>query len=232
MKKSFKFYIIIWAVLLALFNVIAFVSENLLAQEKYTASFWIGYGLITVAFLAQLFCSYKAFQADTAQKAFYNFSLIYVSYIGLVVSFIVGGLCMLIPSLPYWVGAIVCAVVLAMNIIAIVKATAAVEVVNAVDGKVKRKTYFIRSLTVEADVLVARAKSREMQAECRKVYEVVRYSDPMSDEALQALETQIETKFSDLKEAVEKEDTQAVKANADEVVLLLGERNTKCKFLK
>ena len=46
MKKNFKLYVVAWTVLLALFNVIAFVSVGWINQEKYTASFWIGYVLI------------------------------------------------------------------------------------------------------------------------------------------------------------------------------------------
>ena len=100
MKKGFKFYAIAWFILLALFNVIAFVSVGWIGQEKYTASFWIGYAFITLSFVGQLACAYSAFKADSAKKLFYNISLIRTSYIGLIVSFIVGGLCMLISPLP------------------------------------------------------------------------------------------------------------------------------------
>ena len=100
MKKSFKLYLIAWAALLALFNVIAFISVGWADQEKYTASFWVGYIFITIMFIGQLGCSYMAFKADTAQKLFYNISLIRTSYAGLIASFIFGGLCVLISPMP------------------------------------------------------------------------------------------------------------------------------------
>ena len=50
MKKLFKSYFAIWAVLLVLFNIIAFVSAGWTGQEKYTSSFWVGYVSITIAF--------------------------------------------------------------------------------------------------------------------------------------------------------------------------------------
>ena len=68
MKKRFNLYIVAWGILLALFNVIAFVSVGWVGQEKYTASFWIGYVFITVMFIGQLVCSYLAFKADSAKK--------------------------------------------------------------------------------------------------------------------------------------------------------------------
>lgn len=111
MKKVFKNYAVIWAVLLVVFNVIAFVSPGWITHEKYTASFWIGYVFITLAFLGQLACAYVAFKAENLTKLFYNLPLFSLSYTGLIVSFVVGGLCMLISPLPYWVGAVVSFVV-------------------------------------------------------------------------------------------------------------------------
>lgn len=232
MKKRFHLYIVVWAVLLALFNVIAFVSVGWAGQEKYTSSFWIGYVFITVMFIGQLICSYMAFKADSAKKLFYNISLIRTSYIGLIVSFLVGGLCMLISPLPYWVGVIVCAIVLVANVLSVIKAAAAIDEIERVDTKVKTQTFFIKSLTVDADTLMANAKSEAVKAECRKVYEAIRYSDPMSNEALAAVESQITVKFAALSDVVKANDPAAVAELANEVVVLVGDRNKKCKLLK
>ena len=232
MKKRFNLYIVAWGVLLALFNVIAFVSVGWAGQEKYTTSFWIGYVFITVMLIGQLVCSYMAFKADSAKKLFYNISLIRTSYIGLIVSFIVGGLCMLISPLPYWVGVIVCAIVLVANVLSVVKATAAIDEIERIDTKVKTQTFFIKSLTVDADTLMASAKSEAVKAECRKVYEAIRYSDPMSHDALSFVESQIAVKFEELSDAVKADNAEKVAEIANEVVILIGNRNKRCKLLK
>ena len=232
MKIRFNLYIVVWAVLLALFNVIAFVSVGWVGQEKYTSSFWIGYVFITVAFFGQLFCAYLAFKADSAQKMFYNISLLRTSYIGLVACFAVGSICMLISPLPYWIGAILCAAITVFNIISIVKATVAIDAVSRVDEKIKVQTFFIKSLTVDADTLMASARSEEAKAECRKVYEAIRYSDPMSNDALASVEGQISIKFAQLSETVKADDIVKVKELANEVIILVGDRNKKCKLLK
>lgn len=232
MKKRFHLYIVVWAVLLALFNVIAFVSVGWAGQEKYTSSFWIGYVFITVMFIGQLICSYMAFKADSAKKLFYNISLIRTSYIGLIVSFIVGGLCMLISPLPYWVGVIVCAIVLVANVLSVIKAAAAIDEIERVDTKVKTQTFFIKSLTVDADTLMASAKSEAVKAECRKVYEAIRYSDPMSNEALAAVESQITLKFAELTEAVKSDNEEMVFNISIELLTLISHRNKMCKVGK
>lgn len=232
MKKTFRNYIGIWAALLVLFNVIAFVSVGWAGQEKYTASFWSGYGSITAAFLGQLLCAKAAFKEDALQKTFYNISVIRISYTGLIVSFIVGGACMLISPLPYWVGVILCAIVLTICVISVLKAATAADLVARVDEKVKVQTAFIRLLTVDAENLLSRAKTETAKVACKKVYEAARYSDPMSSDALLPVEEKISAQMEVLTAAVAEGNDDAIAAAAEEVALLIGDRNRKCKVLK
>lgn len=232
MKKVFKFYSVIWAVLLALFNVISFVSVGWAGIEKYTPSFWIGYIVITIAFIGQIFCTYFALKDNDIKKTFYNVSLISTSYTGLILSFVFGGLCMIISPLPYWVGIILCAIVLGFNITAVVKATAAIDIVSGIDEKVKESTLFIKSLTVDAESLMSRAKSEAVKAECKRVYEAVRYSDPMSSNALASIESEITITFAKLSEAAMDDNAEVASTLASALLALLGDRNKKCKLLK
>ncbi len=225
MKKTFRYYFAIWAALFVLFNIIAFVSVGWINQEKYTPSFWIGYIFISLAFIGQLICARIAFDAKNTQKLFYNLPLISLSWTGLVVSFVVGGLCMLISPLPYWVGVIVCTITLAAVAIAVIKASIAANAVANFDDKIKVQTFFIKSLTVDAEGMVARAKDEEIKRECTKVYEAVRFSDPMSDVALSEIEESIKQRFAEFSNLPSRE-------TAEELLMLLDERNKKCKLLK
>lgn len=232
MKKRFSSYFVIWAVLLALFNVIAFVSPGWAAYDKYTDSFWVGYAFITATFIGQLICAGEALSETNAQKLFYKFSLATISYSGLITTFVIGGLCMLISPLPYWIGILACSIVLAVNIIAVTKAAIVIAEVERIDQKVKQQTFFIKSLTVDAETLVARAKSDDAKAVCKNVYEAIRYSDPMSNDMLAGVESQITIKFAALSNAVVADDADAVNAAAEEVLILINDRNNKCKLLK
>lgn len=224
MKKNFKSYLIAWGVLLALFNVISFVVPN-----ERTTSFWIGYAFIFLTFIGQLACSYKVFVDGHTKKMFYNISLIRTSYIGLIVSFVVGGLCMLVTPLPYWVGVVACAVVLAFNILSVLKSAAAIDEVERIDNKVKTQTSLIKSLIVEADTLMTSAKSEAVKADCRKVYEAIRYSDPMSSEALATVESQIRVKFAELSDVVKADNEEMVFNISSELLTLISHRNKMCK---
>jgi hypothetical protein len=225
MKKRFGLYAAVWAVLLALFNVIAFVSPGWIWFEKYDVAFWIGYAFITITFLGQLVCAWVALKEENSTKLFYKVSLITTSYAGLIVTFVIGGLCMLISPLPYWIGILVCSIVLVANILTVIKAAAAIEEVQKIDDAIKVQTNFIKNLTVDAETLVSKAKTESAKAACKKVYEAVRYSDPMSNEALSEIEESIQLRFAEFSASPTAE-------MAEELLVLVAERNKKCKLLK
>lgn len=233
MKKSFMVYAVCWAILLAVFNIICFATPSEAAgMTKFGGAFWAGYIFITLAFIGQLICAFLAFKAENAQKLFYNLPLITVSYTGLIITIIFGAVCMAIPNLPNWVGIIVSLLALAFTAIAVIKANAAGEVVANIDGKVKAQTSFIKNLIADTESILAHTKSESVKAECKKIYEVVRYSDPMSNELLSVIETKITLKMDELYSVVVADDVDKAKEIADEIVILVGDRNKKCKVLK
>ena len=232
MNKKFKYYAIIWAILLVVFNVICFVTPNEVAgMSKFGGAFWAGYIFITLAFIGQLVCAYIAFKAENLKKLFYNLPLITVSYTGLILTIVFGALCMAIPNLPNWVGIIVCLLVLAFTAIAVIKAKATAEAVDNIDNKIKAQTQFIKMAPVNAENIMSRAKSDAVKTECKKVYEALRYSDPMSNETLNVEEAKITIKMDEFANAVNT-DADNISKIADEIISLINERNNKCKALK
>ena len=233
MKKSISVYSIIWAICLAVFNVIVFVTPNKIGEvSKFSGSFWVGYIFITVAFVGQLICAFFAFKAKNLKKFFYNIPLISISYGGLVAMLIVGSIFMAIPVLPEWIAIIVCVIILAFNAIAIIKATAAADIVSGIDEKIKTQTFFIKSLSVDAQSLVGAAKTEALRAEAKKVYEEIRYSDPMANDALTELDNQIERQFNSFSDAINSEDLEVATELASSLIEMINRRNQKCKLLK
>lgn len=226
MKRVFKSYAAIWAVLLVIFNVITFVAPGWSGIEKYSASFWIGYIVITFAFIGQLACAWRAFNTDNLTKFFYNVPLITISYAGLIATFICGGICMLLSDLFGWVALLVCMVVVAITVLAVIKAGTAGEMVEEIDRKIETKTAFIKNLRVDAEMLAAKEENPEAKKALSSLAEKIRYSDPMRNPALADIENEILYKFNALKTSENKVD------DVKEILLLLEERNKKCKLLK
>lgn len=233
MKKRIGLYSIIWAICLAVFNVIVFITPNEIAGvSKFGGSFWVGYIFITVAFVGQLVCAFIALKAKNLKKLFYHIPLFSISYVGLIAMLIAGSIFMAIPALPEWLGIIVCVIILAINIIAIVSAKSAAEIVSGIDEKVRVQTFFVKELTIEAQGLMNSAKSDDLRAEAKKVYEAIRYSDPVSNAALAEIDAHIKRQFNAFADAVASEDDELAKEAANALVEMVERRNQKCTLLK
>ena len=226
MKKGFKYYGIVWLLAVVLFNVISFAIPSTIMIGKFEGTYWVGYIFVMIAFIGQAACSYKFFKdTDNSNKVFLNLPII-------TVSTVVGILCMIIPFIPVWIGAILCVLIFVMYATAIVKATAVGEIVSDIDNKIKEKTLFIKSLTIDLETLEMKAKNADIKKEVSKIKDACRYSDPMSSSALNGVESQITMRFNALETAVENNDCFSVKNICEEMNVLLADRNKKCKLLK
>ena len=240
MKKYRNYYIAIWLLLFAVFNLIVFVitpdtiETNGVIFSKYEGgSFWPGYIGITVAFLLNLICALVFFsRTDSAEKAFLNISMLTLSWSSIIAIGAIGGLTMIIPNFPQWVGALICLIVGAVYAVAVLKARVAAEAVGAVETKVKEKISAMKSIIADAEMLAGKSENEEIKEECRKVYEALRYSDPMSSEELAPYETRISAKLLDLGDAVKAGKIDEVKKLAAELIELVRDRAIKCKALK
>ena len=227
MKNGKKYFVIVWAIIFAVFNVAVF-----LIPHTYGLRFWVCYAFTVLAFVGQLGCGLTVFGKKKIDGVFLSLPVLHITYTGTVAMLIVSVICVAIPKLPEFIGAIICFIILAFTALAVIKATAAAEMVQNLGQKVKEKTLFVKMLTVDAESVMARAKSEAVKAEAKRVYEAVRYSDPMSSDALSGIESQITLKFDSFAQAVDDDDYELAKANADELLILINDRNKKCKVLK
>ena len=231
MNRNFKYYLSVWAIMLVLFNAAVFVSPSeALGMSKFGGAFWSGYIFVSLSFLGQLFCAYTAFKAENSRKLFYNLPIITVSFTGLVLTLVFGTVCMAVPDMPNWLGIILCLAVLAFTASAVIKAKLAGDTVSKRDDKIKTHTAFVKTFTADAECLINKAKSEQAKKECKKVYEALRYSDPVSAPVLSEVEREIAEKFKVFSKAVE-EDKEAAET-AEELLTLIDVRNKKCKLLK
>ena len=232
-SKNFKLYAVVWAVLVALFNAIVFITPSgYEGESKFTDTFWIGYAFVMIGFVGQLVCSYLGLKDDNLTKVFYNIPLLRVSVISLVVSAVAGSVFMAIPTIESWIAAIICIVILAFVVIATITAKSAGDIVESIDKKIKEQTFFIKNLTVDAQNLIPRANTPEAKVTVNKVYDAIRYSDPMSNDNLNEIEGRIGYEFKTFEMAVKSGDTAVIESQAEELLTLIDNRNNKCKALK
>lgn len=193
MNKNLTYYSIAWAICLVVFNVLTFVVPHAVGNFDWYAhaSFWIGYGFVMLSFITQLLIGVKMFASNKKDKIFLRLSLLTISYCTLAVSLIVGAVFMCVPVLPEWIAAIVCVLFTAYYALAYLKGSAAIANVEKVGENVKKKTALMRDLTSESESLMTYAKTDVAKDATKKVYEGLRYSDPMSDDKLYYIEKEI-----------------------------------------
>ena len=136
MKKTFNYYVITWLVAVIFFNIVIFIIPNEIFGTKiFDGAFWTGYVFIILAFAGHFICSYKVFKEENIKKIFYNIPLINISYTGLIATTVSGIICMIIPGLPEWVGAIVCLTIFALTVNAIMRANMVSEIISKIEDK-------------------------------------------------------------------------------------------------
>ena len=229
MNKAVKTYLISWAIFVAAFNAVVFIAPGWAGADKYTGSFWAGYGFTMFALIAHIIITIWALRdSDSSRKLFYNIPIIYLSYTAMVVSIIVGALCMLNSNMPVWIAITVALVLTVFYAGAILKTKIAIDAIDAVDVKTKTETSFIRNLTSQASALKADAKTEDAKAACEKVYEALRYSNPRSSGATADIEKEIAAKFDEFSQAVKAGDGERIGNLAVRIDELVGERKKNC----
>ena len=220
-----------------IFNVVVIVlpKETTIAGVTYTklgGLSWITLILFELCFVGHLACTWIALKRNKLSGMFYRLPLIRLSYACIIVTTVIGCVMMAVPQMPDWIPLIVVLIIMALYAVAVLKAAAAAEIVEQIDEKVKVQTAFIKTLTVDAQTLLSRAKSEPVKNACKKVFEAVRYSDPMTSGALTDVENRIKTEFDAFTDAVISDNADAVNASADELLTLIKERNSRCRMEK
>ena len=91
--------------------------------------------------------------------------------------------------------------------------------------KYKEKTLVMRTLTAEAEGLLAEAKPGDAKEVCRRVYEVLRYSDPMTGDAVAETEEKLMEAMKTFTKSVKENNTAEVTKTAEEMIRIAEERN-------
>ncbi len=225
MKEVFKPYFRIWVICFALFNVSAF-----LIPRTVKGNFWIAYIFINLALIGQLYCVKRALNAETLQNLFYNIPIITIGRTGALIMLIFGIAAMAIPAIPDWLAVIVCMLVLGFTAVAVISTSSVSEEVGRIDEKIKKNTMFIKQLLADSYMLVQKAETDNKEI-VNQVYNALRYSDPVSCEMLNPIEAQITVKFNEFSDAVINGNNTTENLGR-ELLILISDRNTKCRLFK
>lgn len=229
-KKS-TLLAVIYVMSLVMYNFLLFIIAGF---DGHSAVFWMSYAFMMVAFAMLLFCGLVLGAKGFSMRDWlFGYPLIKHTTVYLAAQFTASALFMIFENSASWKLALVVMVVL-LFVYAVFAASCllAKQTIDEVEDRIRDKTAYIKLLRADASLLESKTSDPALKALCRKFAEDVRYSDPMSCEALFELEKEISLCVADCSEAFAAADADAARTIIERASLLLRERNAKCKALK
>ena len=225
MDQNWKRGAVCMGVLLALYLLLAF-----LIPFAKTAVFWFSFAFTLIAFGVAGYALYIAFlKKPDAWSRFYGFPIARIGVLYGGIQLAVGLLFMALGKwIPAWLAVLVYAALLGAAVIGLVSADAVVETIHTQDRKLKKDVAFMRALQSKANQMAAQCNLPEVQKFC----ENIRYSDPVSSEALAEIERDLSAAVDDLQAAIVDGDKGVIGQLARKADTLLSERNRVCKLNK
>lgn len=216
-------------VLLVLYILIAF-----LIPFVHTATFWVSFLFTLVAFGVVGASCYIAFiKNPDAKSRFYGFPIARIGVIYGMVQLIAGLLFMALAAwVPVWVAILVYAIALGAVVIGLISAEAVVEEIQIQDKKLKKDVTLMRGLQSKVNQMAAQCDNPDAAAAVKQFAEEMRYSDPVSNEALSEIEADLSAAVDELQAAIVDGDSNAVKQLCRKASAVLAERNRLCKLNK
>lgn len=216
-------------VLLVLYILVAF-----LIPFVHTATFWVSLVFTLIAFGVVGASFYIAFIINPdAKSRFYGFPIAKIGAIYGLVQLIAGMLFMALAALvPAWVAVLVYAIALGAAVIGLISAEAVAEEIHNQDAKLKKDVTLMRSLQSKLNQMAAQCDNPDAAAEVKRFAEEMRYSDPVSSEALADIEADLAAAVDELQSAAVDGDSASVKQLCRKASGILAERNRLCKLNK
>lgn len=216
-------------VVLVLYILIAF-----LIPFAHTATFWVSFLFTLIAFGVVAASIYIAFiKNPDAKSRFYGFPIAKIGVIYGVVQLLAGLIFMTLAAwAPVWTAVLVYAIALGVAIIGLISAEAVVEEIHNQDAKLKKDVSLMRSLQSKVNQMAAQCDNPDAAAAVKRFAEEMRYSDPVSNEALSEIEADLSAAVDELQSAIVDGDSVATKQLCRKASNLLAERNRLCKLTK
>lgn len=200
--------------------------------EPATPVFWISYAFMVAAFAAHMISMWLSFKEVTVEAAFLGIPLasfsVYYFFAELFTSLVFMIFQQAGVKLAVFLQVLFLAAFLIFAIIAVMTRDATVRV----NENIRQKVYDLKTMRVDVELLRDACADPVVKDKLRRLADTVRYSDPMSSDAVAGVEAQIHQQLDALTLAVRGGQTAQALALCDAVSALFAERNQRLKLSK
>lgn len=231
MSKKYMQFAAMGAIIFAMYNVIVFA---LFGFADHESPFWISYIFMLIAFAVAALSGVLLGESGMALRDWlFGYPIVRHCVIYAALELILSLIFMTVEHNVTWVLPFVLQVLLLgvygiMLISCFISKTA----IGEVHEKVEKKARYITLLQADAQLLCGKCSDDPLKTKCEKLAEAIRYSDPMSSEALEELEKQLSDTVTACSAAIDQGNLALAGHLCDQAMQQLHERNLKCKALK
>ena len=226
-KNRLRFYIVL-IILFVVLSVIAFVMPF-----QKTVTFWLSYFFAVIAIAFQIYVYPKAFEGPSVKSKFYGFPLARVSTIYLIAQLVLSLIFMIAGKwIPAWISIILFVLLLGAAVIGFIAAEGVRDEVERQDVVHKANVSTMRALQSKAVFVASQCEDAETKKVLDTFSEALRFSDPVSRDALADIEENLTGLVEELGNAVLDKDFEAARSLCAKASTLLADRNRMCKLNK
>ena len=226
--KQYLTLSITFAAAFAIYNIIV-----LLLFEGKNNIFWISYGFMCAAFAIDLGITLFSFKSLEAEAVFLGIPLLSFSGFYFFAELFASIVFMLFrKNAGVKLTVAVQLIMLLIYVIFAMMSLLSRDAVSAVNQDVKNKVFTIKILAADVKLLEDQCMDKELKDELHKISEAIRYSDPMTNDALADLDTMIQGKVAELKMQCNGNDKAGAMQSCFQLASFISERNMKLKILK
>ena len=228
-KNRLRFYISL-GIVFAVFTVIAFA-----VPFERNAVFWLSYVFALVAMGAQLYAYPRALDLDghDVRSKFYGFPLARIATAYLVVQLALSLVFMVLAKyvdVKTWIPFVAYVLILGISAIGFIAADTMRDEVERQDTVHKANVGTMRALQSKAVFVASQCDDAETKKALDAFAEALRFSDPVSSDALADIEENLTGLVEELGNAVMDKDYAAAKSLCTKASSLLADRNRMCKL--
>lgn len=229
MKKDTMRLLIVTVAALIAYNLAVF-----LIPCYKTTTFWISWGFSLLSFAVSGYAIYTGLiRRPDAKSRFYGFPIARIGVLYLVGQIIAGSVCMAIGHIiPWWLATVAFAIGFAAALIGVVAAEAVVDQIQYQDNNIRQSVAVMRGLQSRLSPILAQCSDATAAEALRAFAEELRYSDPVSCDAIAQTETALSDAVDALQAGVTEGNTDQILTACRQASALLAERNRLCKLNK
>lgn len=226
-QKNLILTAIIYAILIAVYNILVFV-----VFKNHSSVFWMSYCFMMIAFLVQITSMLLSFKRADVETVFFGLPLASFSVFYLVAELCVSTIFMIFQKVGTTIPFVIQLLMLAGFLVVAIIAIMARDTVQVMSDTVKEKVVQHKAINTDVETLLAGCTDAELKSKLGKLSETIKYSDPMTNEAIADVEQRIQQKLTELRVYCENDEMDEAVKTCSALELLYIERNKKLLISK